>query len=71
MEWRQIGLRASSALSTYVVSLLRPLSTRKTTEIVAVPKVYAFDTGFGRVFNGWDDPRPQELGKLWEHYVLW
>ena len=56
--------------STYAVSLLRPFSTRKTTEIVAAPKVYAFDTGFVRVFNGWDDPRPQELGKLWEHYVL-
>ena len=34
------------------------------------PKVYGFDTGFVRVFRGWGELRPDDLGQLWEHYVL-
>jgi len=56
--------------ATYVVHVIRPFSTRKATEIVSAPKVYGFDTGFVRYFRGWDDLRNEDLGILWEHYVL-
>ncbi|MEX2420454.1 MAG: DUF4143 domain-containing protein, partial [Actinomycetota bacterium] len=34
------------------------------------PKVYGFDTGFVCVLNGWSIKRPDDAGRLWEHYVL-
>ena len=55
---------------TMVVSVVRPFSTRRTTEVVAAPKVYAFDTGFVCHFRGWNRLEDQERGPLWEHYVL-
>lgn len=55
---------------TRVADVLRPYSTRKASEIVATPKVYAFDTGFVRFYRGWEDRRPEDFGVLWEHYVL-
>ncbi|MBU2602678.1 MAG: ATP-binding protein [Actinobacteria bacterium] len=55
---------------TGVASVLRPFSSRRTTEIVSAPKVYGFDTGFVRHASGWRDPRPEDWGTLWEHYVL-
>ena len=39
-------------------------------EIVSAPKVYGFDTGFVSYHRGWDQPRGDELGSLWEHLVL-
>ena len=36
----------------------------------SAPKVYGFDTGFVRHASGWRDARPEDLGILWEHYVL-
>ena len=56
--------------STYVAHVVRPFSTRRSVEIVAAPKVYAFDTGFVGYFRGWQPPRADDLGVLWEHYVL-
>jgi len=56
--------------ATHVAFILRPFSTHKPTEIVAAPKVYGFDTGFVCYFRGWDALRPDDLGQLWEHYVL-
>ncbi len=56
--------------TTYVAHVVRPFSTRKSVEIVAAPKVYGFDTGFIAYFRGWHHPRPDDLGPLWEHYVL-
>jgi uncharacterized protein len=56
--------------ATYVVHVIRPFSRRRPTEIVAAPKVYAFDTGFVSFFRGWDRLRPDDMGVLWEHYVL-
>jgi predicted AAA+ superfamily ATPase len=50
--------------------VLRPYSTRKNNEITAAPKVYGFDTGFACHFRGWTSLRPEDLGRLWEHYVL-
>lgn len=55
---------------TGVATVVRPYSSRRTTEIVSAPKVYGFDTGFVRWASGWHDPRPEDLGLLWEHYVL-
>ncbi|MGH8208174.1 MAG: ATP-binding protein, partial [Steroidobacteraceae bacterium] len=56
--------------ATYVAHVVRPFSTRKSVEIVSAPKVYGFDTGFICYFRGWQHPRSDDLGLLWEHYVL-
>jgi predicted AAA+ superfamily ATPase len=56
--------------ATYAVHLLRPFSSHRSTEIVSAPKVYAFDTGFVCFNKGWSSLRPEDLGLLWEHFVL-
>lgn len=56
--------------ATRVVHVIRPFSTHRATEIVAAPKVYGFDTGFVCYHRGWSELRPEDLGDLWEHYVL-
>lgn len=56
--------------ATLVVHPLRPFSTHRPTEIVAAPKVYAFDTGFICYHRGWHKLRQEDLGVLWEHFVL-
>ncbi len=56
--------------ATFVVHLLRPFSTHRSTEIVAAPKVYAFDTGFVCYHRGISRLRPDDCGLLWEHFVL-
>jgi hypothetical protein len=56
--------------ATFVAHVVRPYSTRRSTEIVAAPKVYGFDTGFVCHYRGWDALRPDDLGILWEHFVL-
>lgn len=55
---------------TFVAHVIRPFSTRRSTEIVAAPKVYGFDTGFASYYRGWDTLRTEDLGLLWEHFVL-
>ncbi len=55
---------------TSAVYIIRPFSSHGTTEITAASKVYAFDTGFVCFYNGWRELRPEDLGRLWEHYVL-
>ena len=56
--------------ATLVAHVVRPFSTRRSTELVSAPKVYAFDTGFVCFARGWRDLRPEDLGLLWEHFVL-
>jgi predicted AAA+ superfamily ATPase len=56
--------------TTFVAHVVRPYSTGKTAEIVAAPKVYGFDTGFVCYLRGWHELRRDDLGVLWEHYVL-
>jgi hypothetical protein len=56
--------------ATYVVTIVRPYSSYKATEIVAAPKVYAFDTGFVSYYRGWQKLRNDDMGPLWEHFVL-
>jgi predicted AAA+ superfamily ATPase len=55
---------------TFVVHVVRPFSSRRSTEIVGAPKVYGFDTGFVCAQRGWRELRGEDLGQLWEHYVL-
>jgi predicted AAA+ superfamily ATPase len=56
--------------ATFVMHVLRPYSSRRSMEIVSAPKVYAFDTGFVCYHRGWHQLRPDDLGVLWEHFVL-
>jgi len=60
----------SALEETFVVHVLRPFNSRRATEIIAAPKVYAFDTGFVCFANGWHTLRNEDLGRLWEHFVL-
>lgn len=56
--------------NTLIFNVVRPYSTNAAAEIVKAPKVYAFDTGFVCYFKGIEKPRNEDLGLLWEHYVL-
>jgi len=56
--------------ATLVAHVIRPFSTHRPTEIVSAPKVYGFDTGFVAYYRGWQDLRREDLGVLWEHFVL-
>jgi predicted AAA+ superfamily ATPase len=56
--------------ATYVVHVIRPFTSHRPTEIVSAPKVYAFDTGFMCYYRGWDKLRQDDMGTLWEHFVL-
>jgi predicted AAA+ superfamily ATPase len=55
---------------TFVIDILRPYHKRKNSEIVSAPKVYAFDTGLACYLKGWSSLRNEDLGILWEHFVL-
>jgi predicted AAA+ superfamily ATPase len=50
--------------------VVRPYSKGGSSEIVAAPKVYGFDTGFVCYHRGWSQLRQEDLGILWEHLVL-
>jgi uncharacterized protein len=68
---RQTIMNYLAALeATFVVHVVRPYSTHRSTEIVAAPKVYGFDTGFVCYHRGWDALRSEDMGLLWEHFVL-
>lgn len=56
--------------ATFVMHVVKPYAAGGGAEIIAAPKVYAFDTGFVAYHRGWHEPRPEELGTLWEHFVL-
>lgn len=56
--------------ATSVAHVVRPFATGRAGEIVAAPKVYAFDTGFVACFRGWRELRPDDCGVLFEHLVL-
>ncbi|MDD5434313.1 MAG: ATP-binding protein [Nitrospira sp.] len=56
--------------STYAVHVIRPFSSRRSSEIISAPKVYAFDTGFVCYYRGWHELRQEDMGLLWEHFVL-
>jgi hypothetical protein len=56
--------------ATHAITKLRPFYGNGQKEIVKMPKVYAFDTGFVSFSRGWDPLRPDDFGLLWEHIVL-
>ena len=56
--------------ATFVAHIIHPFSSHRPTEIISAPKVYGFDTGFVCYYRGWHVLRDQDLGVLWEHYVL-
>lgn len=55
---------------TFVVHVIRPFSTHRTTEIVMAPKIYGFDTGFVCYAKGRSEIRAEDLGLMWEHCIL-
>ncbi|MFA5866951.1 MAG: AAA family ATPase [Actinomycetota bacterium] len=55
---------------TNAVTLVRPFHSGGKRELLRMPKVYGFDTGFVSFARGWDPLRPEDNGKLWEHVVL-
>jgi predicted AAA+ superfamily ATPase len=61
-------LRALEATQSIV--LLRPFYGGGQKEIIKMPKIYGFDTGFVSFYRGWDPLRPEDYGTLWEHLVL-
>ena len=56
--------------ATYVAHIVRPFSSNKAAEVISAPKVYGFDTGFVCYYRGWRELRREDMGLLWEHYVL-
>jgi predicted AAA+ superfamily ATPase len=56
--------------ATYVAHIVRPFSSNKAAEVISAPKVYGFDTGFVCYYRGWHELRREDMGVLWEHYVL-
>ncbi|MBI2090012.1 MAG: ATP-binding protein [Deltaproteobacteria bacterium] len=56
--------------ATFVAHVVRPFSSHRSTEIVSAPKAYGFDTGFVCYHRGWHTLRNEDLGLLWEHFVL-
>jgi predicted AAA+ superfamily ATPase len=55
---------------TNAATLVRPFHGGGQNEVVKMPKVYGFDTGFVSFARGWDPLRQEDLGLLWEHFVL-
>lgn len=55
---------------TQTLTRVRPFFGSGQREIVKMPKIYAFDTGYVTFVRGWDPLRPQDYGILWEHLVL-
>ncbi len=55
---------------THAITRVRPFFGSGQKEIVKMPKIYGFDTGFVTFVRGWDPLRPQDYGVLWEHFVL-
>jgi hypothetical protein len=56
--------------ATFVAHIIRPFSSRRQNEIISAPKVYGFDTGFVCYYRGWHELRDDDMGYLWEHFVL-
>jgi len=55
---------------TETIRIVRPFFAKSKKEIVKMPKVYSFDTGFVSFFRNWYPLRDSDKGVLWEHIVL-
>jgi predicted AAA+ superfamily ATPase len=60
----------SALEATRTVQVLRPFSTQRSVEIISIPKVYAFDTGFFCYYRGWQQLREDDFPVLWKYWVL-
>lgn len=74
---RQTGLTRPTVLNylnaleiTHVIQRLRPFHGGGKREILAQPKIYAFDTGFVCHYHGWTELRPTDRGNLFENLAL-
>lgn len=56
--------------ATGAITIVRPFHGKGQKEIIKMPRVYGFDTGFVVFARGWDPLRPDDRGPLWEHVVL-
>jgi predicted AAA+ superfamily ATPase len=56
--------------ATFTAHIIRPFSSKRKNEIISAPKVYGFDTGFVCYYRGWYELRNEDMGYLWEHFVL-
>lgn len=56
--------------ATGAITIVRPFHGKGQKEIIKMPRVYGFDTGFVVFARGWDPLRPDDLDPLWEHVVL-
>jgi predicted AAA+ superfamily ATPase len=56
--------------ATFTAHIIRPFSSKRQNEITSAPKVYGFDTGFVSYYRGWHELRDDDMGYLWEHFVL-
>lgn len=56
--------------ATFTAHIIRPFSSHRQNEITSAPKVYGFDTGFVCFYRGWHELRDDDMGYLWEHFVL-
>jgi hypothetical protein len=56
--------------TTHFIHQLRPFHQGGRREILAQPKIYAFDTGFICHFRSWGTLRPDDCGGLLEHLTL-
>lgn len=55
---------------THVIRVVRPYAAGGRREIIAQPKAFGFDTGLVCHARGWERPRNDDAGLLWEHLVL-
>ncbi|MEW6683493.1 MAG: ATP-binding protein [Nitrospirota bacterium] len=55
---------------TQAITRVRPFHGGGQKELVKMPKVYGFDSGFVSFARGWEPLRPEDYGVLWEHIVL-
>ena len=55
---------------THAVTTVRPFHGGGQKEIIKMPKIYGFDTGFVSFSRGWDPLRQDDYEPLWEHIVL-
>ncbi len=55
---------------TFFAHVIRPFTTRKSSEIVSAPKVYCFDTGLVCNAKGWHELRRGDYDVMWKHFVL-
>jgi len=55
---------------THGVTTVRPFHGEGQKEIIKMPKIYGFDSGFVSFSRGWDPLRQDDYGPLWEHLVL-